>query len=205
MCQLADPSACPAPQEDNVVFAITEAHSTVYSTKSAKLDKARQIRFINHFVGDIHQPLHAASLFSSQFPDGDRGGNSYPIAGFTWTTELHALWDGGLGQWYGDLPRPLNTTGTQWLSSFSAKLIAQFPASSLGPEIANKNVTSWAEESNELAASFVYTAPQAPAPIPAAYISNGTDIANKRVALAGYRLAALLEFIFTAGRWKEEI
>ena len=66
-------------------------------------------------------------------------------------------------------------------------------------------MTAWANESYALAESFVYSAPQAPTPVPAQYVSAGTDIANKRVATAGYRLAALLEYIFTAGRWKEEI
>jgi hypothetical protein len=146
ICRLPPPSACPPPQEDNVVWAIGSAHSTVYSKKASALDKARQLRFILHFVGDVHQPLHAATYFSSQFPIGDRGGNSWNISGFPWTTELHALWDGGLGMWYGDLPRPLNATGTAWVSNFTASLAAEWPVSALGPEIANYNVSAWAME-----------------------------------------------------------
>ena len=203
VCRLSDPTACPPPQEDNIVTALTEAHSTVYSKKAATLDRARQLRFIIHFMGDIHQPLHAATYFSSQFPDGDRGGNSWPIAGFSWTTELHALWDGGLGQWFGDIPRPLNASGVAWISNFTSRIAEAHPASSLGPEIADVNVTSWASASHDLAATVAYTAPQAPTPIPAAYIAAGEALCLKQIAIAGYRLATLLEYIFTAGPWAE--
>ena len=207
ICRLADTTACPSPQDDNVVWAITSAHSTVYSKKAAMLDRARQLRFIIHFVGDIHQPLHAATLIDAQFPPptGDRGGNSYLITGFDWTTELHALWDGGMGQWYGDIPRPLNATGSAWLDNFTSTLLGQYPISSLGPEIANVNVTSWADESNTLADTFVYTAPQSPTPVPDSYVQQGIEICNLRVALAGYRLASLLEYIFTVGALSDRV
>ena len=215
------------------MWAIGSAHSTVYSKKSAALDKARQLRFILHFVGDVHQPLHAATYFSPQFPAGDRGGNStftragpyiapqkpprtntlppnpnstwtltktgWNISGFAWTSELHALWDGGLGMWYGDLPRPLNATGVEWVADFTARLAAEWPVNALGPEIANENVTSWAEESFGLANAVVYTAPQAPTPVPAPYVAAGQALCRKQVAIGAYRLASLLEYIFTAG------
>jgi hypothetical protein len=199
VCRLADPTGCPSPQEDNAAWAIGSAHSTVYSKKSSNFDKARQLRFLLHIVGDLHQPLHAASYYSAQFPTGDRGGNSWNVSGFDWTTELHALWDGGLGQWYGDLPRPLNATSVAWVADFTSRLAAEWPTSSLGPEIANFNVSAWAAESNELAATIVYTAPQAPTPVPAAYVAAGQALTRKQVAIGAYRLASLLEYIFTAG------
>ena len=74
--------------------------------------------------------------------------------------------------------------------------------SSLQPEIDNFNVSSWAVESNTIASSFVYTAPQAPTPIPDAYQTQAEEIALKQVAIAGYRLGSLLEFIFHLGAWR---
>jgi hypothetical protein len=53
----------------------------------------------------------------------------------------------------------------------------------------------WAKESNELAWSVVYTAPQAPTPVPESYISQNMLLAQQRVALGGYRLGALLDYI----------
>lgn len=205
VCRLDDPSACPAPAEDNVVWAIGSAHSTVYSTKAATLDRARQLRFILHFVGDVHQPLHAATLLDAQFPPptGDRGGNSFPVSGVAWTSELHALWDGGLGQWFGDIPRPLNASGAAWLDNFTATLLREYPAAAMAAAVADKNVTNWAAESHALAESVAYTAPQSPALLPDAYVQQGAALCNQQVALGGYRLATLLEYIFTAGAWAD--
>jgi hypothetical protein len=190
VCRLANNASCPPPYPaDNAVWAIKGAQSTVYSPKALTLDKARQLRFMVHFVGDIHQPLHAATYFSAQFPGGDRGGNDWPISGFAWTSELHALWDGGLGQWADDLVRPLNATGTAWVAALAAQVMGLYPVSALQPEIAVYNASTWAAESHALAEDFVYTAPQAPALIPAAYIEKGKGMVLKQLAIAGYRLA----------------
>lgn len=194
--------AIPTLQNGNVVNAINNSHATTYSKKSMDLDKARQLRFIIHFVGDIHQPLHAASYYSDQFPGGDAGGNLWPIAGPTWVPDLHGYWDGGAGQWTDDLVRPLNSTGTDVLDTLTTAIMNKFPVSSLQPEIENFNVSSWAVESNTIASSFVYTAPQAPTPIPDAYQTQAEEIALKQVAIAGYRLGSLLEYIFHLGAWR---
>jgi hypothetical protein len=197
----SSPPPAPATQfnDMNVAWAITEAHSTVYGKKSTLLDKSRQLRFITHFVGDVHQPLHAASYFSSQFPDGDAGGNAWPVAGVSYTNELHAVWDSGVGAWVQDLPRPLNDTSKAWLASFSSAVLASYPASdpSIAPLIKKTSPFAWANESNALALSFVYTAPQAPTPLPDAYVKAGAEMCRRQLALGGYRLANLLEYIFT--------
>ena len=179
------------------MWAIDTAEAELEAAATAQLERARQLRFMIHFTGDIHQPLHAATYFSSQFPDGDRGGNSWPIAGAPPATELHALWDEGLGQWTTNLRRPLNATGFAWVAALSAKVRDLYPVAALGPEIAVTNVTAWAVESHAFAETFVYTAPQAPTEIPAAYIAEGQRIVLKQLAIAGYRLAAALEFVLT--------
>lgn len=186
----------------NVVSAITGGHTTAYSKLSASLDKARWTRFIIHFVGDVHQPLHAAELVSNEFPNGDAGGNLYKISlppSFGGNiTELHALWDSGCGQWVDDLERPLNATGTAWVAAWASKAMAAWPASSLGPEIAITAPSAWANESYALASNVAYTAPEAPAIVPQAYLDTGAALSLKRIALGGYRLASLLEYIFHA-------
>ena len=206
------PAAPPAPNDMNVAWAIGEAHSTVYGKKSTLLDKSRQLRFITHFVGDVHQPLHAASYFSAQFPAGDAGGNAWPVAGVSYTNELHAVWDSGAGQWVTDIVRPLNDTGKAWLSAFAASIMAAHPASdpSIAPLILETQPMAWANESNALAASFVYTAAQAPTPLSADYVTQAQAMSLRQIAIGGYRLATLLEYIFTsaedrrAAAWREE-
>ncbi|OHD59795.1 MAG: hypothetical protein A2096_11470 [Spirochaetes bacterium GWF1_41_5] len=45
-----------------------------------------------HFVGDMHQPLHAATRATPSLKSGDRGGQLFPIKGRL--ENLHYLWDG---------------------------------------------------------------------------------------------------------------
>ena len=78
----------------------------------------------------------------------------------------------------------------------SPLLIPQF-----GPQLAITDPWEWATESNALAASFVYTCPQSSeGDVPAAYISQGYEMAQSQVALGGYRLALLLDSIYDAKR-----
>lgn len=53
------------------------------------------LRLLLHFVGDLHQPLHGATLFDEIFPEGDRAGNFFPIYMGEAKTNLHAAWDSG--------------------------------------------------------------------------------------------------------------
>jgi len=191
---------------DTVPWAINSAQTTIYSTKSTDLDKSRQIRFMIHFVGDIHQPLHAAALFSDQFPNGDMGGNLYPIVlpgSDQYTNELHAVCDAGAGQWIDDIVRPINSTGKTWLDDFSKKVMTAFPKDdpSIAPLIKEYNTSTWANESNAIANDVAYTAPQAPTVIPQSYIDNAQTVCQKQIAVGGYRLADLLEYIFTSTEW----
>lgn len=159
----------------------------------------------------MHQPLHAASYFSSAYPSGDQGGNAWAVAGVNYTAELHAVWDSGCGQWINDIPRPLTPAGSAYLSNFSAAIMSTYPQTdpTIAPLILETDPLVWATESNALAQSFAYTANRAPTPLTDAYLEQGQAMALRQIAIGGYRLAALLEYIFTANdenarAWREE-
>ncbi len=48
--------------------------------------ESKELAFLIHFAGDIHQPLHCAT-------DADAGGNCVNVAGFDPMHNLHAVWD----------------------------------------------------------------------------------------------------------------
>jgi hypothetical protein len=60
-------------------------------TSRLKTDKndVEAIKFLIHFVGDLHQPLHMGRK-------EDKGGNKVDLNWFGRKTNLHALWDGAL-------------------------------------------------------------------------------------------------------------
>jgi hypothetical protein len=186
-----EPSAIGAYDINSKLFAQADANSA---------DRAVALAWIEHLVGDIHQPLHAASMFSSQYPTGDKGGNDQAIRpGGGPPMNLHSYWDGSLG-----------TSDAYEAIAFLADQITGDPrlAPAKIPEIAKDTTfTSWADESYAWAGSLVYlngrlrSVPwpqwqsklimedEVPA-LPPSYAPNARALAERRVATAGYRLAA---------------
>ncbi len=78
----------PQDQQDlgGVVMAILQAERQFLSKNSSSTDKANALKFIIHFVADIHQPLHTGR------PE-DKGGNKIPRVWNGFKTNLHAIWD----------------------------------------------------------------------------------------------------------------
>jgi S1/P1 Nuclease len=72
--------------DGDAVTAITGMVAVLKDPKATSTDKGNALKFIIHFVGDIHQPLHVGR------PE-DRGGNSTQVTFEGRKTNLHALWD----------------------------------------------------------------------------------------------------------------
>ena len=160
--------------------------TAIGSTESDDI-KSYDVVWLEHLVGDVHQPLHATSRFTINHPNGDAGGNLLFFCAKPCTDEIHAFWDGLLG----DTPTVAVVTKT------GKALVA------LGKPAGADNLdpASWTAASLALARSDVYVAPISDdnnpsvtiSPRPdAAYQTKATADARAQVALAGYRLAGLL-------------
>ena len=57
----------------NILTAMAENESVVRNGNDAER-KAIALAWLFHLVGDVHQPLHTAQLFTIDYPNGDRGG-----------------------------------------------------------------------------------------------------------------------------------
>ena len=134
--------------------------------------------------GDVHQPLHATSRFTQDEPQGDAGGNAVMItcSNNCGATELHAFWDGLFGP--GNNPQDA-IDGAPQLANPDPQLAA----------IADEAV--WIQESFQAAQASVYVPPidqgSPPFALDNQYLAKALTIAQQRVALAGVRLANLLE------------
>jgi len=51
-------------------------------------------------LGDIHQPLHDATRIDTEFPDGDIGGNAFPLPNHYSVNNLHSLWDSAMYEYH---------------------------------------------------------------------------------------------------------
>jgi len=143
---------------------------------------AYDLPWIEHLVGDSHQPLHLTGRFLRSQPKGDAGGNFVFVEpGRT----LHSLWDDAAA------PRDLSDED---VIRYAREITADYPA---GPP-PSLDPTHWAAESFELDKSAVYTfgletgSKEHPLILPPGYEEKAKRIARQRVAVAGYRLAAVL-------------
>jgi hypothetical protein len=73
-----DRSAC-------VVTAIKKDFEVLSSNNASQAQKLASLKFLGHWVGDIHQPLHVSF-------EGDRGGNNILVTGEC-GYNLHSAWD----------------------------------------------------------------------------------------------------------------
>ena len=82
------------PEPENVIVALGR-YVRVLKTSADDNERAQALRFIIHFVGDIHQPLHCSARVDKKNPGGDQGGNLFFIK-VPDRVKLHSFWDGGL-------------------------------------------------------------------------------------------------------------
>eukprot|EP00178_Gracilaria_changii_P007355 TRINITY_DN23468_c0_g1_i4.p1 TRINITY_DN23468_c0_g1~~TRINITY_DN23468_c0_g1_i4.p1 ORF type:complete len:304 (-),score=42.16 TRINITY_DN23468_c0_g1_i4:8-829(-) len=176
--------------ETNVVNAISQL-KTLLADPAADDDVASyQLRCLIHYVGDIHQPLHATTMYSEDFPNGDRGGNSFKLERHGEIKELHALWDSVVQAYPTDWKQPLNQDGLDSVEAASKDIRDTFPRGRLF--LTSQDPKDWAKESYEASTSFVYQNIEEGSWPDAQYLHIGQMLAKERLAYGGYRLADTL-------------
>jgi len=188
------------PEPDNRVKAL-EDNVNILKTSTDKNAQAQALRFIIHFVGDIHQPLHCSTRVDSAHPEGDRGGNLFSIKipgknGKLKTTNLHSYWDGGIGNFPPTGPN-FKPPPLSQIPAAAAQATAGNPATDPDLKLDDPlNFSAWADESFQLAQDVAYKGIKSGGKPTAAYNRQALKTARKRVAWGGYRLAALLNSIW---------
>ncbi len=153
--------------------------------------KAYTLAYLIHLVGDVHQPLHCATRYTQNHPTGDAGGNLFLLTNAR-RSNLHAFWDSAGGRFgFLDQTRPLNSLRRQRIRQFANEVMQAHPANSL-PNLKDLQPLSWVEESHELARSEVYQGVAENGTPSGAYIAKAKAISGKRLAMAGYRLAKVI-------------
>ncbi len=182
------------PREENVVWAIEKFRALLSDTASTKGQRAQAMVWLLHFVGDIHQPMHSVARESAAHPTGDRGGNEFSITSPDSITppvrNLHFLWDSG-GGYFPKVVRPLNDVGQRTIARLADECEKSFSWDKAQTELHTSDSNRWAKESFALAKSEAYDLKEGEVPSEA-YLKNCRAISMRRVTLAGYRLAAVL-------------
>lgn len=176
------------PKTLNAVSAIEQARLSLENLRGSDYDKGFNVRVLLHVVGDIHQPMHSISLFSPRFRNGDKGGNLFRLKANPVADNLHAYWDRGGGY----LIKKKRYTSTM-LRRRAKQIEKRWPCDTASAILSPQ---AWANESFQLAVDQAYQLKygQKPSSI---YQKQVKQTSEQRIALAGCRLAALLNH--TAG------
>jgi hypothetical protein len=180
------PDATPLPKvpTPNAATRIEDFRNVLHDPEAPALLKSYDLVWLLHLVGDIHQPLHAVSRFTQELPEGDLGGNRIRLCDPPCRQELHVFWDQIIGRG----------------SPTEAEALAQeLPPAPLRPG-ADTRIQDWLDESGAIARQIVYAPPigagVGPYSLTPEYREQARRVARARVALAGRRLAVLLNAAF---------
>lgn len=173
-------------RDGNCVSAQIERNARLLADRALpRRERVQALAFLVHFVGDMHQPLHAGD-------HGDLGGNRFAasyglIAG---RTNLHSIWDGLLAE------RAISTPAPD-----AAGILAGYGAAERAA-MREGSVEDWARQSWEASRDFAYgTAVEDPCGPPPAErpvlreetVQRLIPVVRLQVARGGLRLARLLD------------
>lgn len=112
-------------------------------------------KFLIHFMGDIHQPLHVGFL-------SNLGGNDITGTFLGNSTELHAVWDQGIiSERLTDFSGNIDTYAAHLVSQLQGPWASNITTWTTAPTCMTPNdkscVIAWATESANLACEYAYT------------------------------------------------
>jgi hypothetical protein len=132
-----------------VVSAIAEQVAILRDKNASGAKRADAVRYIIHFVGDLHQPLHSTT-------NADQGGNCVPVKyfwrqaherGHGYSPNLHSLWDSAILERDSEGADP---------GEYAEMLEVNFAGMIEGWQKAGVHVEDWVWESHEAAETTVY-------------------------------------------------
>jgi hypothetical protein len=162
-----------------VTWAIPHYAAILADTSQPDLERARALKFLAHFVGDLHQPLHAG------YPD-DRGGNWIQVIFFGAPLSLHVVWDASI----------LDVANLSYPES--AHALADPIDQTDSGAWSNFNVLGWTNEAFHFAERHAYRFESGDkldtgSSLGQNYQDRSIEVVKKQLQRAGIRLAFLIE------------
>jgi len=172
-CNYAPARDCP---DGHCVIGAINEHERMLADRSASIQQRRQaLKFLVHFVGDVHQPMHAGLR-------SDRGGNDFQLRYQRQGMNLHAVWDNLI----------LRSREPDWMRY--VELLSDQAGPEADPTLASDNpARDWAIESCRIIAEHGLYPSEGHRRIDSAYLDRHRPVAEARLQQAGTRLARVLD------------
>lgn len=167
-CRFSQRRDCP---DGNCIVGAIESQLKILGDRGRpRAERTVALKFVVHFIGDLHQPLHAG------YAD-DRGGNDEQIRFGMRGLNLHAFWDSTL----------LDTRALHWTEYARELGSTALPAPG---RMGGRPAVRWAQESCRLIESAqIYPERRR---IDRAYVERQRPLAEAQLRLAAARLAMAL-------------
>jgi hypothetical protein len=177
-------------------LAVSE--KTMRDAKSSDAEKAVALAWFLHLTGDIHQPLHNSARVTELEPKGDQGGNLFFLEPETKQgtsrLNLHSYWDGIPAR---AVPLKDGQCVEDYIESRGGRMMKKHPYAEFLGILKVGNYEAWHQEGLSLAQTAVFTPDLKRSEMPSRkYQKNAFAIAERQIALAGYRIADTLNSIF---------
>jgi hypothetical protein len=166
--------------QENVYSALQQQEQVLGSSSSTRQQKVEALKFVVHFVGDLHQPMHVSR-------EEDKGGNTIQLNYDGKGTNLHALWDSKLIDHQG-------LTFEQMAATYDHATAAQIKQWQSDP------LMQWLWESYQASTKlYAEVDSMKTRAIDDSYYQAHIAIIQDRIEKAGIRLAGVLNGIFKNG------
>lgn len=190
------------PKDDCVVAKIAYFRGLLADKAKSKARRRDALKFLIHFVGDLHQPLHTTSAPFDEHraeeaeQEGarrntclvrhlamDRGGNCVDVFDGRRKTELHAFWDTDVVK---AISKNVDGAAAVAMKGVTAADIKSMQAGT---------IVDWTNESHQIAVKVVYAdLPAGPMPqLKGAYLKSALGAAELQLRRGGVRLAKVIE------------
>ena len=182
------------------VDKLEDFEKVIRDASASDKDKAIAIAWIMHLTGDIHQPLHTSARVTDTEPKGDQGGNLFLLTPQGTPrenqTNLHWFWDSIVGR---NMPLKGDTCERDYIVSVARHVTKKNPYSSFSSGLNLGEYRAWQQESFKLNPTDVFSPDLVRFQMPSEkYKRNAFRIAERQLALAGYRLGETLNRVFSA-------
>ncbi len=157
-------------------------------------EKAIAIAWLEHLIGDIHQPLHASARVTQYDPKGDRGGNAFFLTpkGSKDKDNLHSFWDGAIERY---MPNN-DMCEAAYYEPIAENIMKTHPYDKVKDRLSPGKFEVWEQESLKIAMNDVYDGVRFGEKPSDTYTKKVFEIAQERLALGGYRLGDLFNEVF---------
>ncbi|XP_020088057.1 endonuclease 2-like [Ananas comosus] len=165
---------------------------TYYEDPSSEYNLPESLKFLAHFMGDVHQPMHVGF-------DNDEGGNTIAVHWYRRKSNLHHVWDVNILEtakrkfYDNDLTSMIDAIRTNITDEWSDEVDEWKTC----PEKSMACADGYASESIQLACDYAYKDVDQGSTLEDDYFLSRLPVIEKRIAQAGVRLATLLNRIFS--------